>query len=364
MTDTMLAEVLRDRLPRLYAAGADANDVGTLMSRIEAIGDWPVEWERLANERLEMGEAALLRSRALSAGAAFQAASLYFHFAQFVFFDDLGEKRRLQRRQADAFARAAPLLHPPATPIAVPFDGVALRAHLRVPEGLAGPRPCVLLNPGADSTKEEFHTLENEFLARGLATLSYDGPGQGLTSADRKLRPDYEAPIGAVLDCLDQFDAIDIGRIGLWGRSFGAYCVLRGATDPRVRACVAIGGFYDLSAAWARMPKGTIDAFRYGFGGVSGEEGAVEARRYRLVDTLAKVGCPVLVVHSGQDNVCPVEDSVRIIDGLPPDAELQLFEEGNHVCDNIPYKVRPLMADWLAERLIGDGGDRAVSWAG
>jgi len=29
-----------------------------------------------------------------------------------------------------------------------------------------------------------------------------------------------------------------------------------------------------------------------------------------------------------------------------------LFEEGNHVCNNIPYKYRPLTADWLAERLV------------
>jgi 2,6-dihydroxypseudooxynicotine hydrolase len=28
-----------------------------------------------------------------------------------------------------------------------------------------------------------------------------------------------------------------------------------------------------------------------------------------------------------------------------------LFEDGNHVCNNIPYKYRPLVADWLREQL-------------
>jgi hypothetical protein len=28
-----------------------------------------------------------------------------------------------------------------------------------------------------------------------------------------------------------------------------------------------------------------------------------------------------------------------------------VFPEGNHVCDNIPYKARPLMADWMAAKL-------------
>jgi 2,6-dihydroxypseudooxynicotine hydrolase len=28
-----------------------------------------------------------------------------------------------------------------------------------------------------------------------------------------------------------------------------------------------------------------------------------------------------------------------------------MWDEGNHVCNNIPYKYRPLTADWLAEKL-------------
>jgi len=28
-----------------------------------------------------------------------------------------------------------------------------------------------------------------------------------------------------------------------------------------------------------------------------------------------------------------------------------LFDDGNHVCNNIPYSYRPLTADWLREQL-------------
>jgi len=31
--------------------------------------------------------------------------------------------------------------------------------------------------------------------------------------------------------------------------------------------------------------------------------------------------------------------------------EFVLYEEGNHVCNNIPYGYRPLTADWLREQL-------------
>ena len=34
-----------------------------------------------------------------------------------------------------------------------------------------------------------------------------------------------------------------------------------------------------------------------------------------------------------------------------PNATLVMYPDGTHVCNNITYKYRPLMADWLRERL-------------
>ena len=28
-----------------------------------------------------------------------------------------------------------------------------------------------------------------------------------------------------------------------------------------------------------------------------------------------------------------------------------LHEDGNHACANVPYKTRPLIADWMKEKL-------------
>jgi hypothetical protein len=49
--------------------------------------------------------------------------------------------------------------------------------------------------------------------------------------------------------------------------------------------------------------------------------------------------------------VCPVEESERIKREAGGPTTLVVFPDGNHVCDNIPYKVRPLMADWMAREL-------------
>jgi 2,6-dihydroxypseudooxynicotine hydrolase len=75
------------------------------------------------------------------------------------------------------------------------------------------------------------------------------------------------------------------------------------------------------------------------------------AEAYSLAGVLKQMTCPLLIVHSGMDTVCPVEESERMRADASAVASLVVFPEGNHVCDNIPYKVRPLMADWMARQL-------------
>ena len=75
------------------------------------------------------------------------------------------------------------------------------------------------------------------------------------------------------------------------------------------------------------------------------------ARSFTLEGLMPKVKCPLLIVHSQGDVVCRYEDAERMAREAGGPTQLMLYPEGNHVCDNIPYKVRPLMADWLARQL-------------
>src|SRR5258708_24027270 len=74
---------------------------------------------------------------------------------------------------------------------------------------------------GLDSCKEERDAYEQTFLARDLATLSFDGPGQGEAEYDLPIRGDYEVPVAAVVDWAVQRRGIDPDRISLWGGSLG-----------------------------------------------------------------------------------------------------------------------------------------------
>ena len=55
--------------------------------------------------------------------------------------------------------------------------------------------PVVVMAVGLDSTKEETEAYEAPFLARGIATLVFEGPGQGEAQYDFAIRGDYEVPV-------------------------------------------------------------------------------------------------------------------------------------------------------------------------
>jgi dipeptidyl aminopeptidase/acylaminoacyl peptidase len=345
------ADVIRSRLPRMLISGVDHNDFRALEAEIGSIDDWAPAWCRIADMHDGLGDAALAAGHALSAGRAFERAALYYHIAQSVYFADPAEKLRMQQRQRALYGKAAPHLAPPATVIDIPFEGFSFPGNLRLPVGTTPerPAPVMMLTCGADSTKEEFHTLENEFLERGVGTLSYDGPGQGATRELAPLRPDWETVIAAVCDRLESEPGVDGGRLGIWGRSYGGYAAPRAAQEPRIRAAISAGGCFDFGDLWDRFPSGVHEALGYGYGAKDFDEARAIAETFTLKGVT--IDCPLLVVHSGQDTVCPVEESEKIAAVAGDKAEMVIFPEGNHVCDNIPYKVRPLMADWMADKL-------------
>jgi 2,6-dihydroxypseudooxynicotine hydrolase len=62
-----------------------------------------------------------------------------------------------------------------------------------------------------------------------------------------------------------------------------------------------------------------------------------------------KIRCP-LFVHGTKDFV-PLEQAKKIHAAASGLKELVVLEGGNHVCNNMPYRYRPLVAYLLAKHL-------------
>jgi 2,6-dihydroxypseudooxynicotine hydrolase len=144
---------------------------------------------------------------------------------------------------------------------------------------------------------------------------------------------------------------VDPARVGAAGVSLGGYYVPRAAAfEPRLRAVAAIGGPYSFAPRWAGLPAITRETFTHHAGARSEEEARAKAAALDLTGVLARVTQPFLVVFGKQDRLIPWQEAERVA-AEAPKAELVMYAEGNHVCNNLPYKYRPLVADWMKERL-------------
>jgi dipeptidyl aminopeptidase/acylaminoacyl peptidase len=216
----------------------------------------------------------------------------------------------------------------------------------------------VVLIPGLDSTKEEFFLLENLFLERGMATASLDGPGQGEAGYASTIRPDYEVAVAALLDALAGRADLDLDRVGALGVSLGGYYAPRaGAFEPRLRAVAGISGPCNFGECWDDLPSLTRETFMAKSGARDEEEGRAKAAELDLGPVLHRLTQPALFMTGRLDRLIPAEQTERAAREAP-NGEFVLFEDGNHVCANVPYKARPLVADWMAERLSAASAPR------
>lgn len=336
--------------PRFLAQGVDYNDFVRTVTALERWDEWLDAWSRTAAMHADLAREAEERGWRITAGEAYVRATLCYHFAKFVWFLDLAKHRAAADHAVASLAAAHRLLDPSAERLEMPLGKATMVANLRRP-AVDAPPPVVLLLPGLDSTKEEFFHWENVFLMRGMATVSLDGPGQGETGYATTIRSDYEVAVSAVLDALAGRDDVDIRRTGAVGVSLGGYYAPRAAAfEPRIVAVVAIGGPYNFGECWPALPALTKDAFLHHSGARTEDEAHDLAFHLDLRPVLPRLRQPLLVVCGRQDRLISYHQAERVAADAP-NAELVMYAEGNHVCNNIPYKYRPLVADWVRARL-------------
>src|ERR1700722_5242195 len=225
--------------PRFVANGIDVNEFEDVLGRTIEWSDWGPNWHAVGAAHEARGNDATQRGRTVSAVDAYQRAAWCYHLGKFLWFEDPDLHATLREKAVSVYRRTLAHLDPPAERIEIPFEGHSIPGHLRRPRAATKP-PLVLIVPGLDSSKEEMFTIEEEFLRRGMATLSIDGPGQSENSVDFAIRANWETVITPVLDHLESLGLdTEFGRIGLMGISMGAiYGPRAAAHEPRLAAVV------------------------------------------------------------------------------------------------------------------------------
>jgi dienelactone hydrolase len=351
VADERVQAAIRNWAGRFIVNGIDPNDFARTTAAVSRWEQWLDAWTATAETHVALARQSLESGHRRSAGEAYVRAAVSYHFSKFVWVLDPARNRRNTEAAVQALYNAHALLDPTAERVeaSLPEGGVVV-ANLRRPAG-DGPAPLVVLIPGLDSTKEEFFHWEMVFLQRGLATLSLDGPGQGETGFTLDIRPDYEVAVAAILDAVAARPELDSERIGAVGVSLGGHYVVRAAAfEPRLRAIAGISGPFDFAANWDVMPGLTRETVAHHTGSADAERARLCAGELNLAGVAERVTQPCLVITGKLDRVIAWEDTLRIAQAVPG-AEWVLHEDGSHVCNNIPYKYRPQVADWIRDHL-------------
>jgi dipeptidyl aminopeptidase/acylaminoacyl peptidase len=345
--DARVSSAISHWAPRFVSNGVLLADFEDVTSSIECWDEWCAAWSARAKVHEDLGRSALREGYKLTAGEHLVRAAIYFHFAKFVFVQDQKQMRAAHMKAVECYREGVAHAQPPGERVEIPFEGKTVFGVLRKPD--SKPAPVLIMAPGLDSTKEEIHAYEEPFLARGIAVLAIDGPGQGEAEYEIPICGDYERAAAAVIDWIETRKDLNPEKVGIWGVSLGGYYAPRAAAyEKRIRACIALSGPFEWDRIWDGLPELTRATFRVRSHSKDETQARSVAKTLTMKEAAPRITCPIFIVTGRQDRLVPASHAEQLAKAVSGPVELLIVEDGGHNANNRPYRYRSRAADWLA----------------
>ena len=354
------------------------SDFGRVRERVKKFADIDREFAAAARRREAAADAARDEGRHVAEREHAFVASILWGGAQWPLFGNSELNLAYGERKVACYQRFIEHAPHPVRLVEIPFGERTIPAYLHLPAAGRGPFPCVIQVGGMDSFKEHLVAIYGDrFLERGIARLTFDGPGQGesLTRGLWVTATNFEDAGRAVVGWLAEQPEIDRERIGVSGVSFGSWwaCQVAGAADG-VAACAVMMVLHEPAARTAF--EGASPTFKSRFMYMAGfsDEDAFDAFAETLDPPASadRITCPLLIVAGEEDDLSPIEHSWALLERARGPREMVLYQGERHGIGSGPAAgLGPhrdeVMAEWLADRLAGRPMDdrlRYVTTAG
>lgn len=322
---------------------------------------WYEEWRRVALINEEIAEGYADKDLKVSAAEFYLRASR-FHRLSIVYQEDSDETMMPgYHKFRELFDKAWQLRNPPFERVKVMVDGHELDGFFRKPGGRPGTRfPTVIVYQGADSLAENTIMGMGSYVARGMAALVVDLPGQGAAKRIQKLymQPDTERYVSDLIDYLETRPDVDASRIGVRGVSMGGYSAPRAAAgDSRIKAVwTSAASFSLLSDLFDYYPP-IQDRVRWIIGARDLADARRKIRDYTMDGVAQKIECPMLIGYGKTDRIMNPQGAVQLYQAAVNSQRTMWSGAGHPHHDEKSGGDQPLRLptaqDWAALQLVG-----------
>ena len=262
------------------------------------------------------------------------------------------------KKMREMFDRAWQMTRAPFERVKINYEGTVLDGYFRKPNGPAGKKfPVVIAFQGAD-TMAENTIMNGTYVARGMAYLAVDFPGQGgaLRLRDLHLPPDTERIAKAMIDYLETRPDVDAKRIAMQGISMGGFGTPRAASgEKRLKAVLMSSGSYSLQQDLFDYLPSIQERIRW----IIGAKDLADARKklgdYTLEGRANKIECAMLVGYSKDDRIMDPQGALRLYRAAVNSKREMVEGTGHTQATNAggPRPSRPpALPDWAAKQLV------------
>ena len=323
------------------------------------LDSWIVEWLRVAERNHEMADKFAKQGLKVTANEYYLRASNFYREACWP--APVTEPRMMPsyKKMRETFDKAWEMTRPPFERIQVKYEGTMLDGYFRKPNGPAGRKfPTVIAFQGADTMAEA--TIQNggSYVARGMAYLAMDFPGQGgaLRLKELHLPPDTERIAKAVIDYLETRPDVDANRVGMQAISMGGYGTPRAASgEKRIKAAMMSSGSYALLNDIFDYYPPIQERVRWIVGAKDLGDARKKLADYTLEGRAGKIECPMLIGYSKDDRIMDPQGAYRLYQAAVNSKREMVEGTGHNQASNAggPRTMRsPVFQDWAAKHLV------------